>query len=60
LPQRTDEQAPAGTGRYGHCKIDLPARTQKMILALSLLTSVARERLEALARVASTLTRRLG
>jgi hypothetical protein len=31
-----------------------------MILALSLLTSVARERLEALARVASTLTRRLG
>jgi hypothetical protein len=31
-----------------------------MILALSLLTAVARERLEALARVASTFTRRLG
>ena len=31
-----------------------------MILALSLLTSVAKERLEALARVASTLGRKVG
>jgi len=31
-----------------------------MLLALSLLTSVAKERLEALARVASSLTRRFG
>jgi hypothetical protein len=31
-----------------------------MLLALSLLTSVAKERLEALARVASALTRRFG
>jgi hypothetical protein len=40
-PRATDEQASVA---------ELPPETEAMILAFSLLTSVARERLEALAR----------